>query len=110
MSQAYMCSDLDSIVRRGPEHARVDRENRELEDAIAARDEVVVTSARDRACYHTDMAAAEAAAKRVHWDSSLAEALDRCRRQDEESNRQRERRKECVKWTRFDDGVGPSSG
>jgi hypothetical protein len=53
-------------MRKGPEYARVDRENRELKDAITARDEAVAASARDRACYHSDMAAAEVATKRVH--------------------------------------------
>jgi hypothetical protein len=62
MSQAYLCSDLDLVERRGPEHARVDRENRELEDAHAARDEAVVVAASDRARYHADMTTA----KRVH--------------------------------------------
>jgi hypothetical protein len=50
-----------------PEHTRVDRENRELEDVIATRDEAVVARAR----YHVDMAAAEATAKRFHLDSYL---------------------------------------
>jgi hypothetical protein len=62
MSRAYLCSDLDLVERRGPEHARVDRENRELEDAHAARDEAVVVAASDRARYHADMTTA----KRVH--------------------------------------------
>jgi dihydroorotase-like cyclic amidohydrolase len=80
MSRAYQCSDLDSVARRGPEPAQVEQENRELADAIAATDEAVAVAARDRARYHADMAAVEAAVKRVHWDSSLAEALESCRR------------------------------
>ncbi|KAK1680770.1 hypothetical protein QYE76_041618 [Lolium multiflorum] len=85
-------------------------ENRELEDAIAARDEAVAAAARDRARYHADMAAAEAAVKRIHYDSSLVEALVHRRRQDEESDRRRARRKDCVRRTRFDDDAGPSGG
>jgi hypothetical protein len=58
-------------VRRGPEPARVEHENRELANAIAAWDEAVAAAARDRACYHADIVAAM---KRVNWDSSLVEA------------------------------------
>jgi hypothetical protein len=36
---------------------RIDRENRELEEAIAARDEAVAAAARDRARCHTNLAA-----------------------------------------------------
>jgi hypothetical protein len=89
-----------------PEHTRVDRENRELEDVIATRDEAVAARAR----YYVDMAAAEATAKRFHLDSYLAEALERRKRQDEESDRWLARRKECVRPTRSDDGVVPSGG
>ncbi|KAM0892637.1 hypothetical protein ACQ4PT_025627 [Festuca glaucescens] len=39
MARGYMCSDLDSLQRRGPSPARVEQENRELAGAIAARDE-----------------------------------------------------------------------
>ncbi|KAK1618562.1 hypothetical protein QYE76_024079 [Lolium multiflorum] len=87
-----------------------------LADAIAARDEAVV-AARDRAHYHADMAEAEAtvyalaeaaavevAAKRVHWDSSLAEALECRKRHDELFNRWHARRNKCVRHLRFDDG------
>jgi hypothetical protein len=89
-----------------PEHTRVDRENRELEDVISTRDEAVAARAR----YHVDMVAAEATAKRFHLDSYLAEALERRKRHDEESDRRLARRKQCVRPTRSDDGVGPSGG
>jgi hypothetical protein len=56
--------------------------------------------------YHADMAAADAAAKRVHWDSSLAETHERRMRQDEESDQRRH--KECVRRTRFNDDASPS--
>jgi hypothetical protein len=36
---------------------RIDRENRELEEDIVARDEAFAAAARDRARYHTDLAA-----------------------------------------------------
>jgi hypothetical protein len=52
--------------------------------------------------------AASSLAKRVLWDSSLAEALERRRWQDEVSDRRRAWRAECVKRSRFDDGVGLS--
>jgi hypothetical protein len=73
-------------VRRGPEPARVEHENRELANAIAAWDEAVAAAARDRARYHADIVAAT---KRVHWDSSLAEALEHHRRQDKMFDRLR---------------------
>jgi hypothetical protein len=44
------------------------------------------------------------------WNSSMAEALERCRRQDETSDRRSVRRAECVKHSRFSDGAGPSVG
>jgi hypothetical protein len=103
-SPVYLCSDLDSVARRGPKPAYFDHENRELADAIATRDEAVAVAARDRARYHTDMVVV----KRVHWDSSLAETLEHRRRQDEEYDRRRAWRKECVRWSRFDGGAGPS--
>jgi hypothetical protein len=59
----YLCSDLDTITRRGPKHARVDWENRELEEAITARDEAVPTTSRDRACYDADLQVAETLAR-----------------------------------------------
>jgi hypothetical protein len=117
-----MCSDLDSLQRRGPSPARVDQENRELEDAIAARDEEVAKVARDRAHFHAQLAALEAVAeaataeaansmaRRVLWDPSLAGVLERRRRQDKMSDRRRARRAECVKRSRFDDDAGPSDG
>jgi hypothetical protein len=119
-----MCSDLDSLQRRGPSLARVEQENRELEDAIAARDEAVA-EVRRGAHFHAQMAALEAAgteaaqataeatnsmARRVLWDSSLAETLERRRWQDEMSDRRRARRAECVKRSRFNDGASPSGG
>jgi hypothetical protein len=55
MRHAYLCSDLDTVARRGPEHTRVDRANREQEEAIAAWDKAVAAAARDRACYHADL-------------------------------------------------------
>jgi hypothetical protein len=97
MARGYMCSDLDSLQRRGPSPARVEQENRELAGAIVTRDEAVAEAARDRARFHAQLAgllaaAAEAAqaeansmARRVLWDSSLAEALEPRRRQDETS-------------------------
>jgi hypothetical protein len=61
--------------------------------------------------------AAEAAASKVAeaqvvalWDSTLAETLERRRRQDEISVRCPARRVEGVKRSRFDDGAGPSGG
>ncbi|KAK1669001.1 hypothetical protein QYE76_057160 [Lolium multiflorum] len=39
MARGLMCSDMDSLQRRGPSPARVEQENRELEAAFAARDE-----------------------------------------------------------------------
>jgi hypothetical protein len=56
-----MCSDLDSLARRGPSPARVEQENRELADAIIAREDAVAAAARDRTHYHAQMAAAQAA-------------------------------------------------
>jgi hypothetical protein len=93
MRRAYLCSDPDAIVLKGPEYARVDRENHELEEAIAARDEAVAATTKDRARYHADLQAVEALAcvlveepvdaapKRVYCDSSLAEVVECCRRQ-----------------------------
>jgi hypothetical protein len=46
----------------------------------------------------------------VVWDTSLAKALERRSRQDEMFVRRRALRAECVKRSRFDDGVGPSGG
>jgi hypothetical protein len=92
MRRVYLCSELDAVARRGPEHSRVDREKRELEEAIATRYEAVAASARYKARYHADLqaaealvrmpeeGAAEAAAMRVHLDSSLAEPVKRRRR------------------------------
>ncbi|KAK1683063.1 hypothetical protein QYE76_043911 [Lolium multiflorum] len=52
--------------------------------------------------------AAEAAAKRVHLDSSLAELVERWRRQNKEAVRRRARRKEFIARMRSNKGVGPS--
>ncbi|KAK1647866.1 hypothetical protein QYE76_065671 [Lolium multiflorum] len=57
MSQAYQCSDPDSVARRGPEPAQIEQENRELADAITTADEAVAVAARDKERYHADMAA-----------------------------------------------------
>jgi hypothetical protein len=117
MARGYMCFDLDSLQWRDPSPARVEQENRELAGAIAARDEAVAEVARDRAYFHARLAmleavdveaaqaeeaeaataeAANSMARRVLWDPSLAEALERPRRQDEMSDRRRVRRAECV--------------
>jgi predicted metal-dependent hydrolase len=56
-----------------------------------ARDEPVVAAARDRDRYREDlarMAVDEAAGQRAHWDSSLAEAIERRRRKDVASFRE----------------------
>jgi hypothetical protein len=88
MRRAYLCSNLDAVACRGPEHTRVDQENRKLEEAIAARDEAAVATARERARYHAALHAVEeameAAAKRAHCDSSMAEVVEHRRPQDEE--------------------------
>jgi hypothetical protein len=55
-------------------------------------------------------ATVEVTAKRVQWDSSLAEALECRKRQDEMSDRRSARCKECVKLPPFGDGAGPSDG
>jgi hypothetical protein len=49
-------------------------------------------------------------ARAVLWDSSLAEALERRKRQEEISFRRRAQRAECAKRSRFDDGADPSDG
>jgi hypothetical protein len=50
MARRYMCSDFDSVAWRRPSPAWVEQENRELADAIAARDDAgAATAARDRA-------------------------------------------------------------
>ncbi|KAK1682596.1 hypothetical protein QYE76_043444 [Lolium multiflorum] len=54
--------------------------------------------------------AASSLARRILWDSSLAEALERRMRQDEVSDHRLARRAEGVKRSRFDDGAGPSGG
>jgi hypothetical protein len=47
MARGYMCSNLDSLQRRGPSPAWVEQENRDLAGAIAARDEAMAVVARD---------------------------------------------------------------
>ncbi|KAK1608996.1 hypothetical protein QYE76_032669 [Lolium multiflorum] len=112
MARVYMCSDLDSLQWRGPSPVRVEQDNRKLAGAIASRDEVVAEAARDRARFHAQLAGLHAAAqavkaavaqaavaeaeatsmaRRIPWDSSLAEALERRRSQDEMSDRRRAR-------------------
>jgi hypothetical protein len=69
-----MRSDLVVVAWAGPDHARIGRENRELQDAP-----------RDRPRYCEDLArvtADEVAAQRACKDSSLAEAVE-CRRQED---------------------------
>ncbi|KAK1615002.1 hypothetical protein QYE76_020519 [Lolium multiflorum] len=44
MARGYMCSDLDSLGRRGPSPAWAEHENRELADVIAARDDAVAAA------------------------------------------------------------------
>jgi hypothetical protein len=60
MRRAYVRSDLAAFTWRVRERTRIDRENRELEDATVVRDEVVVAAMRDRARYHVDLAAVAA--------------------------------------------------
>jgi hypothetical protein len=70
MSRSYLCSDLDSVSRRGPDPAGVEQENLEPANTIAVRDEEVVTTAREKACYHADMAATEAGRRRRRREST----------------------------------------
>ncbi|KAK1670228.1 hypothetical protein QYE76_058387 [Lolium multiflorum] len=111
MARGLMCSDLDSLQRRGPSPARVEQENRELADAAAdveaAQAATALAEAASSLARRVQVALAQAEAL---WDSSLAEALERRRRQDEMSVRRRARRAECKKRSRFDDGAGPSGG
>jgi hypothetical protein len=58
--------------------------------------------------YHADLQAVEAAAKRVHYDSSLAKVVECRRRQDEEAVQWRARHKECITRMHSDDRAGPS--
>jgi hypothetical protein len=55
MRRAYV-RDLATVVWMGRDHTRIDRENRELEEAITARDEAVEAAARDRVRYRADLA------------------------------------------------------
>jgi hypothetical protein len=49
-------SDLAAVAWRGREHTRIDRENRELEEAITTRDETMSAGATDKARCHADLA------------------------------------------------------
>jgi head-tail adaptor len=116
MRQAFVRSDLVAEAWEGMDHAWIDRENHELQDAITARKEAVAATARDRARYREDLAhitADEAAAQRARWDSSLAEAVVRQRRADvasfrEQNHLRRERRVAGQARMRSDDGADPS--
>jgi hypothetical protein len=57
MRWACMCSDMVAVAWMGRDHTQIDHENRELEEAIATRDEAVAATARDRAHYHNDLVA-----------------------------------------------------
>nr|XP_051207341.1 uncharacterized protein LOC127323208 [Lolium perenne] len=75
MTRGYMCSDLNSLQRRGPSPARVEQENRELAGAVAARDEAVAEVGRDRARFHAQLAALQAAdAEAAQADEAAAQA------------------------------------
>jgi hypothetical protein len=116
MRRAFVCSDLVVVALAGPDHARIFRENRELQDAITARDEAVATAARDRARYREDLAriaADKAAAQRARRDSSLAEAVEHRRQEDVASFRdqnrlRREQRAAAEARMRSDDDADPS--
>jgi hypothetical protein len=56
MRRAYVRSDLAAVAWRGREHTRIDRENRELEEAITTRDETMSAGATDKARCHADLA------------------------------------------------------
>ncbi|KAK1618564.1 hypothetical protein QYE76_024081 [Lolium multiflorum] len=128
MAAGLLCSDLDSLQRRGPSPARVEQENRDLAVAIAARDEAMAEVARDRARFVAQLAGLQAAAqakeavaaaqaaaeeaaalaaaeeansmaRTLLWDSSLAESLERHRREGV-TNLRRARRAECAKRSR----------
>jgi hypothetical protein len=45
-----------AIAWAGPDHTRIDWENRKLHDAITAREEAVTAAAKDRARYREDLA------------------------------------------------------
>jgi hypothetical protein len=90
------------VAEAARDRARSHAQNAALQaaDAEAGQEEAAAQAAATKA--------ASSLARRVPWDSSLAEALERRRRQDEVSDRRRARRAECVKRSHFDDGAGPS--
>jgi hypothetical protein len=57
MRQVYVCSDPAPAAWRGHDHTQINQENRELEEAIAARDEAAKVAAMDITHYHADVAA-----------------------------------------------------
>jgi hypothetical protein len=100
MRQTFVRSDLVAIAWAGPDHTRIDWENRKLHDAITAREEAVAAAAKDRARYREDLAHVatdEAAAQQARWDSSVDVAIKRRRREDiasfQEQNRLRMERR-----------------
>jgi peptidoglycan hydrolase CwlO-like protein len=52
-----MRSNLAEVAWMVRDHTRIDRENRELEEDIVAREEAIAAAARDKARYHADLAA-----------------------------------------------------
>jgi hypothetical protein len=78
MRRAHVRSYLTMVAWRGRDHMRVDREHCELEEAIAARDEVKAAAARGRARYYADLvpiaveeiARVEAAEEQVHVEAA----------------------------------------
>jgi hypothetical protein len=56
MRQAFVRSDLVAVAWAGPDHARIDQENREPLDVITATEEAVAAAARVRARYREDLA------------------------------------------------------
>ncbi|KAM0856526.1 hypothetical protein ACQ4PT_049071 [Festuca glaucescens] len=117
MRQAFVRSDLVAVAVAwaGPDQARIDWENCELQDAITGTEEAVAAAVRVRARYREDLAriaADEAAAQRARWDSSMAEVVERRRREDvasfrEQNRLRRERRAAVQARMRSDDGAGP---
>jgi hypothetical protein len=77
----------------GPDYARIDRENCEMQDAITAREEALAATSKDRARYREDLAriANEAAAQRARSDSSLVEVVECWRQEDVASFREQNR-------------------
>jgi hypothetical protein len=56
MRQIFVRSDLVAMAWAGPDHARIDQENREPLDVITATEEAVAAAARVRARYREDLA------------------------------------------------------